>query len=275
LGPKHPTIEVLKQYSIERLDKRKMARVDEHLFLCAECRKRVSSMAGTTESTAVAECRRLFLKAAASHPKIRLADSLRQTVLVPTKKLWVDLGLPVPNLPASQWTEVHDKALESWNHEHERLLRIWAKDAHLHFDWVLSEAVQQLSTWRSFPEIKTPFTDIFGYQAPQLFLELWFFDHEQERDYRKRMKTKFVTALEEHIRDVKQLRSNLLPDRGSRETHYHWAVERVCLGQKWNDIAKAHPVHISWQAVRNAVQPILAKIGIPQTQPKQRKKRAS
>jgi hypothetical protein len=249
-----------------------MARVDEHLFVCAECRKRVSSLAGTTESTAVAECRRLFLKAAARHPEIRLADSLRERVLIPTQKLRVELGLS--DLPAAQWKAAQEKAHERWNHVHERLLRSWAKDANLHFDWVLSEAVHQLMTWRSFPELKTPFTDIFGYQAPQSFLEPWFFDHEKESLYRKRMKTKFVTTLEAHIRDVKRLRSRLLPDRGSRAAHYLWAVEYMCLGKKWSDIAKANPVHISWQAVRKAVEPILMKIGIPLTQPNPRKKAA-
>ena len=89
------------------------------------------------------------------------------------------------------------------------------------------------------------------------------------------MKTKFATELEAHIRDVKRLRSQLLPDRGSSETHYGWAAERVCIGRKWTDLANANPVRISWQAVRNAVEPILAKIGIPQTQRKRRKKRAS
>jgi hypothetical protein len=273
LEPEHPTIDILKRYFFGRLNKRKIARVNEHLFICAECRKRVSSLAGTTESTAVEECRRLFLKAAASHPKICLADSLRETVLIPTQQLRVELGLS--NLPESQWQAVHWKAHESWSRKNQRLLRSWAKDANLDFDWVLSDGGQQLTTWRSFPELKTPFTAIFGYRAPDFFLEPWFFDHEQEGAYRRRMKAKFATVLEAHIRDVKRLRSSLLPDRGSRVTHYHWAAERVCLGLKWNDIAKAHRVQVSWQAVRNAVQPILEKIGIPQTQPKPRKKRPS
>ena len=250
-----------------------MAQVEEHLFICAECRKRVSLLAGTTESTAIAECRRLFLKAAASHPEIRLAESLGEQVLIPTQKLRVELGLF--NLPESQWQAVHWKAHESWSRKNQRLLRSWAKDANLDFDWVLSDAGQQLTTWRSFPELKTPFTDIFGYQAPEFFVEPWFFDLEQEGPYRRRMKAKFATVLEAHIRDVKQLRTSLLPDHGSRAPHYRWAAERVCLGRNWNEIANANPVRVSWQAVRKAVQPILAKIGIPRTQPKRRKKRAS
>lgn len=252
-----------------------MARVDKHLYSCAQCRKRVSSLAGATESTAVDECRRLFLKAAAAQPKIRLADSLRERVLVPTQKLWVELGLPVPNLPASEWKPAHWKAHDSWVAENDRLLRSWAKDLHLYYDWVLSEATGQLADWRSFPERRDAFTGILGYIAPQFYLEPWHFDHESEGDYRKRMKVRFVNALAAHIRDVKRLRSNLLPDRGSRATHYRWAAEHVCLGWKWSDVAKAQPVHISWQAVRNAVEPILAKIGIPQTQRKRRKKAAS
>jgi len=148
-------------------------------------------------------------------------------------------------------------------------------DLHLYYDWVLSEAAGQLTDWRSFPERKGAFTEILGYIAPQFHLEPWHFDYEMEDAYRKRMRAKLATVLEAHIRDVKRLRGQLLPDRGSRDTHYRWAAERVCLGLKWNDIAKAYPVDISWQAVRNAVQPILAKIGIPQTQPKPRKKRSS
>ena len=147
-------------------------------------------------------------------------------------------------------------------------------DFHLYYDWVLSEAAEQLTDWRSFQR-RGAFTEILGYIAPQFHLEPWHFDYELEDGYRKRLKAKFATALEAHIRDVKQLRSQLLPDRGSRASHYRWAAERVCLGLKWNDIAKANPIDVSWQAVRNAVQPILAKIGIPQTQPKQRKKPAS
>jgi hypothetical protein len=275
LGSEHPTIDVLKLYSLERLNKGKMARVDEHLFVCAECRKRVSSLAGTTESTAVEECRRLFLKAAAGHRKIRLADSLRERVLVPTEKLWVELGLPAPNLPASKWTPAYWKAHESWGRENDRLLRSWAMDLHLYYDWVLSEAAGQLADWRSFPERKGAFTEILGYIAPQFHLEPLHFDYELKDAYRKRMKAKFATVLEAHIRDVKRLRSQLLPDRGSRAPHYRWAAERVCLDRNWNEIANANPVRVSWQAVCKAVQPILAKIGIPRTQPKQRKKRAS
>ena len=46
-------------------------------LICTECRNRLSSLAGSTESTAIDECLRLFLKTAASRPKIRLADTLR------------------------------------------------------------------------------------------------------------------------------------------------------------------------------------------------------
>jgi hypothetical protein len=190
-------------------------------------------------------------------------------------QLWSELGLPVPNLPASEWKPVHWTAIKSWNQKHEALLRSWAGDLNLHYDWVLSEASAQLTTWRSIPEIKRAFAGILGYDAPRFYIESWHVDHEREIPYRKRMKAKFEAALEAHIGEVKRLRSYLLPDRGSRATHYHWAAERVCLGRKGKDIANHNPVHISWQAVRNGVQPILTKIGILPTQPKRRKKTAS
>ncbi len=275
MEPEHPSADVLKLYSLDHLDRREKERLEEHLAICKECRRHVSSLAGTTESTAVAQCRQLFLRAAADHPEIRLVDSLRAKVLTPTEELWRKLGLPVPNLPSSQWTPDQRTAKESWNCQHIKLLHEWAGSLNLQYHWVISEAAGQLSNWGSFPEFKDAFTGILGYQAPRFYIESWHVDHEREIPYRKRMKAKFEAVLEEHIREVKRLRSDLLPDRGSRASHYRWAAERVCLGRKWNDIAKKHPVHISWQAVRSAVQPILTKIGILPTQPKQRKKDAS
>jgi|HubBroStandDraft_5_1064220.scaffolds.fasta_scaffold27443_4 hypothetical protein len=274
LNPEHPTIDVLKLYSLDHLNLGEKARLETHFSTCAECRRRVSSLAGTTESTAVAQCRQLFLKAAAHHPEIRLADSLRAKVFTPTQKLWRKLGLPVPNLPSSQWTPAERTAKESWNRQHIKLLHEWAGNLNLQYDWVISEAAGQLSNWGSFPESKDAFTGIVGYQAPSFYIEPWHVDHEREIPYRKRMKEKFTAALEAHIREVKRLRSDLLPDRGSRDAHYLWAAERVCLGRKWNDIASQYPVQVSWQAVRNAVQPILKKIGVLPTQPKQGKKDA-
>ena len=41
---------------LDRLNPGEKARLEEHLSICAECRHRVSSLAGTTESTAVAQC---------------------------------------------------------------------------------------------------------------------------------------------------------------------------------------------------------------------------
>lgn len=199
---------------------------------------------GRPNQTAVAQCRRLFLRAAAHHPEIRLADSLRSKVLTPTVELWKKLGLPVPNLPTSQWTPDQRRAIESWDCEQIKLLHEWAKDLNLHYDWVISEAAGQLSDWGSFPELKEAFTGILGYRAPRFYIESWHVDHEREIFYRKRMKETFTAALEAHIHEVKRLRSDLLPDRGSRETHYLWAAERVCLVAAV-DIAPGNWVHVS------------------------------
>ena len=215
------------------------------------------------EQRAIDECRRLFLIAAAKHPKIRLALELRERVLIPTQKLWSKLGLPARDKPPSQWRPKHWQALESWNPEQERLLQDWMTDFHLNFDWVLSEAVEQLANWRSFPEQEEAFTWLIGYRAPRVFLDPCFFDHESEKKYRRRMKDRFESVLEAHVRDVKRLRGQFLPDRGSRRTHYCWAAEHVCLGRTWSDIAKVHAVPISWQAIQKAVTPILKRIGIP------------
>jgi hypothetical protein len=180
-------------------------------------------------------------------------------------QLWSELGLPVPNLPASEWKPVHWTAIEPWNQKHEALLRGWAEDLNLHYDWVLSEASAQLTTWRSIPEIKGAFTGILGYRAPRFYIESWHADYEMETRYRTRMKAKFEAALESHIRDVNQLRSRLLPDRGSQAAHYRWAAEYVCLKWKWTDIARENGTEVTWQAVSKAVRRILAKIGIPTT----------
>ena len=240
-------------------------RLEGHLSTCSECRRRVSSLAGTTESTAVAQCRRLFLRAAAHHPETRLADSLRARVLTPTEESWKRLGLPVPNLPASQWTPNQRTAKESWDCQHIKLLHEWAEDLNLQYDWVISEAAAQLTIWRSMPGVKGAFTGILGYEPPLFYIEAWHFEDELERRYRKRMKAKFASALQAHVRDVKRLRSRLLADRGSQNSHYRWAVEYVCLKWKWSDIARENGTHVTWQAVSKAVRPILAKIGIPES----------
>jgi hypothetical protein len=140
------------------------------------------------------------------------------------------------------------------------------------YDWVIAEAAGQLSNWRSFPEIEGSFTVVLGYEPPLFYIEAWHVDHESEISYRKRMKAKFASALQAHIRDVNRLRSRLLPDRGSQNSHYRWAVEYVCLKWKWSDIARDNGAHVTWQAVSKAVRPILAKIGIPESTTQQREK---
>ena len=185
--------------------------------------------------------------------------------MIPADKLWIELGLPVPSPQASHLEPAYWTAFESWDQGHEKLLRNWAKDLNLHYDWVLSDAAAQLTAWRSFPGIKDAFTIILGYGAPRFFIEPWFVDHEMEIPYRKRMKVRFAAALEAYIREVNQLRSRLLPNRGSQGAHYRWAAERVCLNWKWSDIARQNGAHVTWQAVRKAVRLILTKIGIPES----------
>jgi hypothetical protein len=222
---------------------------------------------GSTQSTTVEECRLLFLRAAALHPKIRLGDSLRTRVLIPMQGAWAELGLPVPNVPAIEFETDHWKAIPSYNRESHRLIRGWAADLNLDYEWVLSAASRQLGTWGASPKNRSAFANVLGYDAPDFIFEPWFSETESKNSYRNRMKAAFRAALDGHVHNVGRARGRMLANRGSQGAHYRWAAEHVCLRWNWKRIADENAVPITWQAVRKAVLPILQKIGYLEGQP--------
>jgi hypothetical protein len=226
--------------------------------------------AKSDERTAVEECRLLFLRTAAEHPLIRLSDTLRKEVGEPCEMLWAALGLPVPNRPALEYTPQQWQASRTFEQELSRLTRDWALEHNLCFDWVLRHASSMATRWFNYPKSRA-FGEVIGYEPPEFVFEPWFM-HESEVTYRKQTMTKFRHTLDAHIRDVKELRSRFLKDRGSQAVHYRWAVERICLGWTWDYIAKVNGASVTYQAARKAVLPILERIGIPETKPKRREK---
>ncbi len=50
----HPGEDVLEAYSLRRLNRRLLARVEEHLLACEACRRRLEEAAGFAEATRVA-----------------------------------------------------------------------------------------------------------------------------------------------------------------------------------------------------------------------------
>jgi hypothetical protein len=210
--------------------------------------------------TAIRECRFHFLRAAAEHPQIRLGESLKERVFNPRQKLWADLGLPVPNKPALEWTTEQHLASETFDREYQRLIEAWAADHNLSYEWVHS-AVHSTLAYDSFPTKAFPIVP--GYQPPKFMWTSWYFGFESEKEYRKRIKADFQEALEAHIRAVRRVHMDFLPGRGSTDAHYRWAAERICLDWRWFKIAEQNGVLVTWQAVRKAVLPLLERIGIP------------
>jgi hypothetical protein len=206
-----------------------------------------------------------FLRAVAAHPKIGLADSLTKQVYEPSVLMWVNSGLrsmPFMN-PDHKKNKTTEEllALETFYREQWRLIENWSEVHHLNFEWVHCEVAKEISFWSRVKE--RPFDWISRCEPPAFAWEPWGFENEEELPYRKRMRAKFKEALDEYVLRVCHMRKEFLPDRGAQRTHYGWAAERACLNWKWDDIANAHPVPVTWQAVRKAVVPILKRIGIP------------
>jgi hypothetical protein len=214
-----------------------------------------------TSTTAVRECRLHFLRAAAEHPKIKLADSLRRSVFEPSRKRWAELRLPVPNVPSEQWTPTQYDTLHAFQSEESELVEQWAVRHNIGYEWVYEAAYDALK-WEEFPKAAFPF--IPGYQPPQFIWVPWFFENEEEMTYRRRRVQDFKRALDEYVGEVNQMRKRFLGHRESHDSHYRWAVEHVCLKWGWASIAKADG-RVSWQAVRGGVIPILDRIGITTT----------
>lgn len=218
----------------------------------------------------VEECRILFLRTAHEHPLIKLGDTLRKEVLDPCEALWVTLGLPVPQNPPAKYTDQQFQAIEVFKDALHRLTREWALQQNLCFDWVLKHASDMVRRWRTFPEAPA-FAEWIGYRAPKFILESWFLN-ESEATYRKRLMADFKHRLDAHVREVTELRRQFLKDRGSQAVHYRWAVERICLGWTWANIAKVNGASVTFQATRKAVIPVLERVGILQTKPNLPKK---
>jgi hypothetical protein len=209
--------------------------------------------------TALRECRLHFLRAAAAHPRIILGDSLRRQVFEPSKKRWRELGLPEDPDPRRGWTLEQYHALVPYYSAEAQFVRRWASHHHLNYEWV-RQAADEIFGAASFPS--SPFSTAQRYAFKDFSWADWHFEREDESTYRKRMRAMFRTALNQHISTVKLKRAQFLKDRGSQSSHYRWAAERVCLRWGWSQIAEENRVPVSWQAVRQAVLPILARIGI-------------
>lgn len=222
-------------------------------------------------TTAVRECRLHFLRAAAEHPQVRLWTSLKDEVHEPGRKLWADLGLPVPQKPSCEWTPQQSDALPAYSEGWNRLVFEWATAHELGYDWVY-EAVRDALCWEAFP--KSPFAMAPGYSPPNFPWTAWCIAIESEKKYRSRTKTRFLEALDTYICTVKQQQRQFLNHRFAQSSHYGWAVEHVCLGRRWSDIARKGR-RVTPEAIRKAVLPILRRIGIPPRNLSSRKKNAS
>jgi hypothetical protein len=202
------------------------------------------------EAVAREEYRLLFLDAAAKHPEVRLLDSLRDNVM-----------LKLNETPGQS----------------SALLREWAVSHRLEHDWVLEQAafLCKVSQVIGSKLLQIPAKGFlafpFAYPEPIIKFPPWC-EVEEQRDYTKRMVQHCKSELTRYLDAVARARG-VLQERGSRENHLCWAVERVCLGRRWTEILKQHPrALVDPAAVRGGVQNVLARIGIPD--PKASKKRS-
>jgi hypothetical protein len=206
------------------------------------------------EVTARERCQVLFLRAAADHPRIRLEASLRDDVLS-----------RCPQVGLTNLQSLNDEVLSVID----RLIREWAIGRHLAHEWVVMHARRTVLGWlfgnpnfRAFesgPEVSPPRFQP-GLRLPG----------EDDRAYRRRQVQQFKQHFDEYLASMQKSWNDVLPDRGGRASHYRWAVERICLGWTWDHIADEHAKHattLSPTAVRQAVVPILDKVGLPKTKP--------
>jgi hypothetical protein len=207
-----------------------------------------------------------FLRTAADHPRIKLWESLERMFLRPLDTFWRKLGLPFPNVPVSQLTDVQHSKLDEFYKESDRLIHAWAAKHNLDYEWVQIAALDEFTT-HHVPKLRhacfIQLPETSGRPAPHW--EWW--RGESERDYRKRRRAQCNREAREYIRAVKLARQ---APKGVTERHYRWAAERVCLKWKWEHIAisqyntEDHGPFTS-AAANKAVLPILRELGI-QTQ---------
>jgi len=209
------------------------------------------------EKTAVQECELLFLRAAADHPMVRLEASLRDKVLLPLKRVWP--------------TSFASNSVLELPPEYDCLIGEWATGHNLPYEWVIPHARRAVLIWL----IASPTFSAFGGSlavSPPSFHPPLRLPGESDGTYLTRQVRQFRLEADANMRESQRPRKQLLPNRGSRAAHFRWAVEQVCLGWTWAKIADANDKWVSYQAVRQAVLPILKKIGIPKTKPNQLKK---
>jgi hypothetical protein len=169
------------------------------------------------------------------------------------------LGLPVPILLSQQLTPEQYAALSAFWRLEEDLIWKWAAGHNLDYEWVHDAARLALQLEKFPPH---PFAFMPGYHPPEFFWESWY-EGEREEDYRKRITTGFREKLGSYIQGVKLKRREFLYHRSvrSQSSHYSWAVEYVCLRLRFSEIA-CHTDGKTPQAIRQAVLPILKRIGI-------------
>jgi hypothetical protein len=220
----------------------------------------------------VTQCRLWFLRAATDHRVIRLGQALRTEVFDPSERRWVELGLPAL-ADMGTWNPVqHQPLFQEYLSERSRLIVEWAGSHNLAYEWVYALAERTFTPgW--FPE------KLFGLKptdAPKITAPPWHMD-EPAKAYESRFYDSIQQQFDRFIRDVQLSRAAFLnhKDPMSQASHYTWAAEHVCLGLDFSAIALKSKPERTPQGIRQAVLPILERIGVlPHLQRRTAKKRA-
>lgn len=193
---------------------------------------------------AVEQCQLLFLRAAVNHPQIRLEASLREQVLARWPLSWADNrrdGAVV--LPP----------------ECETLIINWAALNNLNYSWVVYHARRAILLWLLSPNAK-PFEYELEVSSPPIHPPLRL-PREPVQAFLRRQMGQIEKELRDHSAMLSKERAKVMPDRGSRDSHYRWAAERICLRWSYAKIARENSDHVSDPAVRKAVLRVLEKLG--------------
>jgi hypothetical protein len=179
-------------------------------------------------------------RAAVDHPKIRLEVSLREKVLAPWKQMWpTGFDSRTVLLPLFSTAVLAPNPIEL-SPEYDRLVLQWAQGHNLAYEWVVAHARRTVLIWLITSPAFKAFAGGFEVSRPSFQPPLKL-PEESERIYLARQVRQLRDESRGYMRDVQRSRKHIPQDRGSQATHYRWAVERVCLGWKWADIAKRTP----------------------------------
>jgi len=204
-----------------------------------------------------------FLRTAWEHPKIKLGAAFDRTVGRPFEAIWRKLGLPVPNVPALQWTEANFKVLDELNRKRDELIQGWVAKWNLDYEWVRIVGIEELATMQ-VPKLR-PGNFVQLPQASCGTAPHWeWWRGESLPDFRKRRRQHCNREMDKYIRAVERARK---PPKGVTARHYRWAVERVCLKWTWDQIAKSvyntdDREAFTVAAVSKAVLPVLRELCI-------------